>query len=159
MASGSNFFARPLQLADGAPLVVFREFLIGKAMKTRLGIALAMTCVCLNAVGAEYCWEAEGCTRYTGVGLAAVRAGDESSFNQRQLAAIRAAKLDALRSLAEQAKGIRLQTQSTNVASELVNDRVDTSLDTTLSGVRYVKVDAIQPGIYQAVVEMDVYQR
>ena len=127
-------------------------------MKTRLGIALAMTCVCLNAVGAEYCWEAEGCTRYTGVGLAAVRAGDESSFNQRQLTAIRAAKLDALRSLAEQAKGIQLQTQSASVASELVNDRVDTTISTTLSGVRYVKVNAIQPGIYQAVVEMDVYQ-
>ena len=128
-------------------------------MKTRLGIALAMTCACLNAVGAEFCWEAEGCTRFTGVGLAAVRAGDESSFNQRQLAAIRAAKLEALRSLAEQAKGIRLQTQSANVASELVNDRVDTSLDTTLTGVRYVKVDAVQPGVYQAIAVMDVYQR
>lgn len=128
-------------------------------MKTRLGACLAMIFISLNAIGAEFCWEAEGCTRFTGVGLAAVRAGDESSFNQRQLAAIRAAKLDALRSLAEQAKGIRLQTQSANVASELVNDRVDTSLDTTLTGVRYVKVDAIQPGIYQAVVEMDVYQR
>ena len=118
-----------------------------------------MTVVSLNAFGAEYCWQAEGCTRFTGVGLAAVHAGDESSFNQRQLAAIRAAKLEALRSLAEQAKGIRLQAQSASIASDLVTDRVDTSIDTTLSGVRYVKVDPIQPGIYQAVVEMDVYHR
>ena len=127
-------------------------------MKTRLGACLAMILVSLNAIGAEFCWEAEGCTRFTGVGLAAVRAGDESSFNQRQLAAIRAAKLDALRSLAEQAKGLRLQAQSASVSADLVNDRVDTTIDTTLSGVRYVKVAAIQPGIYQAIAEMDVYQ-
>ena len=95
-------------------------------MKTRLSIALAMICVCLNAVGAEFCWEAEGCTRFTGVGLAAVRAGDESSFNQRQLAAIRAAKLEALRSLAEQAKGVRLQTQS--ISLFLFNQKLDFSI-------------------------------
>lgn len=128
-------------------------------MNTRLNACLAMTFVCLNAVGAEFCWEAEGCTRFTGVGLGAVHTGDESSFNQRQLMAIRAAKLDALRSLAEQAKGLRLQTQSATVATELVNDRVDATIDTTLTGVRYVKVDAIQPGIYQAIAVMDVYQR
>ena len=128
-------------------------------MRIRLSACLAMTFVCLNAFGAEYCWEAEGCTRFTGVGLAAVHAGDEASFNQRQLMAIRAAKLDALRSLAEQAKGLRLQAQSASVSADLVNDRVDTTIDTTLSGIRYVKVDPIQPGIYQAVVEMDVYHR
>ena len=128
-------------------------------MRIRLSACLALTFVNLNAFGAEYCWQAEGCRRFTGVGLAAVHAGDESSFNQRQLMAIRAAKLDALRSLAEQAKGLRLQAQSASVSADLVNDRVDTSIDTTLSGVRYVKVDSLQPGIYQAVVEMDVYQR
>lgn len=131
---------------------------MGEMMRTRLSACLAMTFVSLNAFGADYCWQAEGCTRFTGVGLAAVHAGDESSFNQRQLLAIRAAKLDALRSLAEQAKGLRLQAQSATVATDLVNDRVDISIDTTLSGVRYVKVAAIQPGIYQAIAEMDVYQ-
>jgi len=131
---------------------------MGEIMRIRLNACLAMSFVCLNALGAEYCWQAEGCTRFTGVGLGAVHAGDEASFNQRQLMAIRAAKLDALRSLAEQAKGLRLQAQSASVATDLVSDRVDTSIDTALSGVRYVKVNPIQPGIYQAIAEMDVYQ-
>ena len=49
------------------------------------------------------CWADERCVRITGVGLAAVRPGDERPHNLKQLAAIRAAKLEALRSLAEQA--------------------------------------------------------
>ena len=41
----------------------------------------------------------------TGVGLAAVRPDDERPHNLKQLAAIRAAKLEAIRSLAEQVQG------------------------------------------------------
>ena len=41
-------------------------------MKTRLGACLAMIFISLNAIGAEFCWEAEGCSRFTGVGLAAM---------------------------------------------------------------------------------------
>lgn len=128
-------------------------------MYKQLSLYLMAIFFCLNAFGAEYCWDSNGCTRVTGVGHGAVHAGDPSSFNQRQLMAIRAAKLDALRSLAEQVRVFRIQSQSSTIASSLVDDRVETNIDTNLSGIRYVKVEPIQPGIYQAVAEMDVYHR
>ena len=128
-------------------------------MTIRSAAWMTMALVCFNAFGTESCWESDACVRVRAVGLGAVHAGDEPSFNQRHLMAIRAAKLDALRSLAEQVKGLRLQSQSSAVASDLVNDRVETNVDTTLNGVRYIKVESIQSGIYQAVAEMDVYRR
>ena len=65
-----------------------------------------------NAVADGPCWADERCVRITGVGLAAVRPDDERPHNLKQLAAIRAAKLEAIRSLAEQAHGVTLQSRS-----------------------------------------------
>jgi hypothetical protein len=128
-------------------------------MSKALGLCMAALIFSVNALSAEYCWDSDGCTRVTGVGHGAVNAGDSTTFNQRQLMAIRAAKLDALRSLAEQVREFRLQSQSNTIASSLVDDRVETNIDTKLRGIRYVKVEPIQPGIYQAVAEMDIYHR
>lgn len=121
-------------------------------------VALATLCWA-NAFATEFCWDSDGCTRVTGVGLGAVRTDDGLSFNQQQIMAIRAAKLEALRSLAEQVREFRLQAQSSTIASNLMTDRVEMNIDTKLSGVRYIKVEPIQPGIYQAIAEMDVYRR
>lgn len=128
-------------------------------MYKKLCLSLVVMFFSLHACSAEFCWDSDGCTRVTGVGHGAVHSGDASSFNQRQLMAIRAAKLDALRSLAEQVRVFRLQSQSSTIASTLVDDRVETNIDTNLSGIRYVKVEPVQPGIYQAVAEMDIYHR
>lgn len=104
-----------------------------------------------------HCWEDENCLRITGVGLGAVRTDDDRPQSLKQLAAMRAAKMDAVRSLAEQAKGIRLQSQSYSISSELAADRVVMQSDGILRGVRFLKVEPIEPGIYQAVAEMDIH--
>lgn len=109
------------------------------------------------AYAGEHCWEDEGCLRITGVGLGAVRSDDERPLTLRHMAAMRAAKMDAVRSLAEQAKGIRLQSQSYSISSELVADRIVMQSDGVLKGVRFLKTEPIEPGLYQAVAEMDIH--
>lgn len=128
----------------------------GKGVILRLLACLLALGFSLNVSGKEICIQDEGCTRLTGIGIAAVSAGDDTSFNQRQIAAIRAAKLEALRALAEQLTGVRLQSKSTLAAAAMTHDSVETSVDTTLKGVRYVSVQPVQRGIYQAIAEIDV---
>ena len=102
------------------------------------------------------CWADERCVRITGVGLAAVRPDDERPHNLKQLAAIRAAKLEALRSLAEQAHGVTLQSRSQSEKSEMGADSIVAESGATLKGVRFIRVEPVEPGIYQAVAELDV---
>ena len=121
-----------------------------------------------NAVADGPCWADERCVRITGVGLAAVRlrlAGsapfavrpdDERPHNLKQLAAIRAAKLEAIRSLAEQAHGVTLQSRSQSEKSEMGTDSIVVESGATLKGVRFIRVEPVEPGIYQAVAELDV---
>jgi len=120
-------------------------------------LALGVLCCGLSgAMAAEQCWEDNRCIRVTGIGLGAVRPDDERPHNMKHMAAMRAAKLDAMRSLAEQVKGIRLRSTSSAVSSELSMDRIVTESEAVLKGVRFVKVEPIQPGLYQAVAEIDV---
>lgn len=102
------------------------------------------------------CWADERCVRITGVGLAAVRPDDERPHNLKQLAAIRAAKLEAIRSLAEQAHGVTLQSRSQSEKSEMGTDSIVVESGATLKGVRFIRVEPVEPGIYQAVAELDV---
>lgn len=120
-------------------------------------IATGVLCFCLTgAMAAEQCWEDNRCQRITGIGLGAVHADDDRPHNLKQLSAMRAAKLDAVRSLAEQVKGIRLKSFSQSAMAELNADRVVAESEALLKGVRFVKIEPIQPGIYQAVAEIDV---
>lgn len=118
-----------------------------------LGLLLSATPV---AHAGENCWEDDHCLRLTGVGLGAVRSDDDRPLTLKHLAAMRAAKMDAVRSLAEQAKGIRVQSRSYSTSSELAADRIVMQTDGVLKGVRFLKMESIEPGIYQAVAEMDI---
>lgn len=95
--------------------------------------------------------------RYTGVGVAAVRPDDPRPLVVKQLMAIRAAKLEALRSLAEQTQGITLNSKSELAGTTLVNDRLIIETQTVLQGVRFVKVEPLQNGFYQAIAEIDLH--
>ena len=96
-------------------------------------------------------------TRYTGVGVAAVRPDDPRPLVVKQLMAIRAAKLEALRSLAEQTKGVKLSSKSEMAGSNLISDRLAIETETVLQGVRFIKVEPLQNGVYQAIAEIDLY--
>ena len=96
-------------------------------------------------------------TRYTGVGMAAVRPDDPRPLVVKQLMAIRAAKLEALRSLAEQTKGVTLTSKSEVAGSSLVSDRIAVESQTVLQGVRFIKVEPLENGVYKAIAEIDLY--
>jgi hypothetical protein len=98
-----------------------------------------------------------GCQRFTGVGLGVVRDDDKRPTAIKQVVAMRAAKLEAVRSLAEQIHGIKIATKSDMTTSQLLGDRANMETSSVLHGVRFVKVEPIQPGIYQAVAEIDYY--
>lgn len=102
------------------------------------------------------CFEEDGCRRYTGVGLGVVRDDDKRPVALRQLVAIRAAKLDALRSLTEQIKGVQVASQSEVVSSELTSDKISSQSQGSLQGVRFVNVKPLDDKTYQAIVELDV---
>jgi hypothetical protein len=119
-----------------------------------LGLLLALGAQA--ALADESCWADTRCIRVTGVGLAAVRPDDERPHNLKQLAAIRAAKLEAIRSLAEQVQGVTLQARSQSDKSGLETDRIVVESEATLKGVRFVRVEPVEPGIYQAIAELDV---
>ena len=127
-------------------------------MRLRNLFQAALVVSCCAGHAADGCWEAEGCYRVAGVGLGVMPADEQMPLAQRQLMAMRAAKVDALRALAEQVKGLRIQSQSTTQSSTMTFDQTVTNVDTNLQGVRYVRVEPIQPGIYQAVVEIDLYR-
>ena len=107
----------------------------------------------------DSCLEDLGCRRYTGVGLGVVRDDDKRPFAVKQMVAMRAAKLEAVRSLAEQVHGIKIASRSDVTTSQLLSDRVDVETSSVLYGVRFVKVEPVQQGIYQAVVELDYWQQ
>lgn len=134
----------------------------GEDMSTRL---VLRRCVVLglllfwrlsHAEGA--CVPEEGCTRITAIGHGAIAEDNDKTMIQRQLLAMRAAKVDALRSLAEQVQGLRIQSESISDGYAKLSDRTQTGFDTVLKGIRYLSVEPVQPGIYQALVEMDVRQ-
>lgn len=106
----------------------------------------------------DICIDDMGCRRFTGVGLGVVRDDDRRPDNVKQLVAIRAAKLEAVRSLAEQIHGIKVTSKSDLTSSQLLSDRSSMETFAVLHGVRFVKVEPIQPGVYQALAEVDYYQ-
>jgi len=83
---------------------------------------------------------------------------NEQPLAHRQLLAIRAAKLDAVRSLAEQVNGFRIVSATKIATNSEISDEASMHLDTILSGVRYIKVEPLQQNIYQAVVEIEIRQ-
>lgn len=118
-----------------------------------LGIGIS---ACLQAT--EDCTLSGACQRVYGVGHGIVDEDISRPLLERQLEAIRAARVDALRALAEQAKGVRVESVSQGDANRLLADKAFVRVDTQLQGVRYLKVEPLQSGLYQAIVEMDVYR-
>lgn len=101
------------------------------------------------------CDEEEGCRKYTGIGLGVIREDDSRPMSVKQVVAIRAAKLEAVRSLVEQIFGINVASKSDMLTAQLINDRATLDSAANLKGVRFVKVEPLQPGIYQAVAEVE----
>lgn len=75
---------------------------------------------------------------------------------QARLMAMRAAKLDAYRTLAEQVYGIRVNGSTAVSAFATQSDSVRSYVDTFIRGARVVQVVALADGTYEATVELDL---
>lgn len=122
-------------------------------------LLLTFSTVCLLSTSVFACDDCDELTltRYTGVGVAAVRPDDPRPLVVKQLFAIRAAKLEALRSLAEQTQGVKVSSKSESIGASLLSDRISVESQTILQGVRFIKVEPIENGVYQAIAEIDLY--
>lgn len=78
---------------------------------------------------------------------------DESTLKQR-LSAMRASKLDAFRSLAEQLYGTVIYSESLVSETHLRSDSFRTMVDTVVRGAKVVDVRELKEGGYETVVEL-----
>lgn len=96
------------------------------------------------------------------VKIQAVGYGSPGMFNssytvsQSKLMAMRAAKVDAYRALAEQVYGYRITGSTSVQAFATQNDSVRTYVDAFIRGSRLISINAISDGNYEATVELDL---
>jgi len=98
-------------------------------------------------------------------GYGTVEKSDRYSRPQIKLMAMRASKMDAYRSLAEQLNGIQLHGQTTVGNMEVSHDNYQVNLNAFLRGARVIRTSAIGSDIYagddtfETVVELDLTPR
>ena len=80
---------------------------------------------------------------------------DRISPAQRKLLAMRAARLDAYRAMAEQVYGLRIEGGSTVGSLALKDDSFKVYIDAFIRGARVTKVAQREDGTYETTVEMD----
>ena len=80
---------------------------------------------------------------------------DRVSPAQRKLLAMRAARLDAYRAMAEQVYGLRVEGGSTVGSLALKDDSFKVYIDAFIRGARVTNVAAREDGSYETTVEMD----
>ena len=90
-----------------------------------------------------------------GRGFAQVAGQPGATVNERRLLAMRAARLDALRDLAEQVHGIRISSESVLRDAVLRNDRLAAHVEGTLRGARTVSIEPKGDDGYSVVMELD----
>lgn len=95
------------------------------------------------------------------VRVAAIGYGTESLYEaytpgQRRLMAIRASKLDAYRSLAEQLNGIEIEGNTTVGAMAVKSDSFRARISAVVKGARVTSVTPMADGNYETVIEVFV---
>lgn len=79
-----------------------------------------------------------------------------ATVGQNQLMAIRTAKLDAYRTLAEQVYGFRISGSTTISAMMVKNDRMRIHVDALVRGAQVVSVQPIGKEVYEVTLEMEM---
>lgn len=127
-------------------------------------ISLLMTaCSTIKAPPPTAAFQPQKTISATGYGT--VEKSDRYSRSQIKLMAMRASKMDAYRSLAEQLNGIQLRGQTTVEDMEVSHDSYQVYLNAYLRGARIKRTSAIGNDIYagddafETVVELDLTPR
>lgn len=94
--------------------------------------------------------------RMTATGYGATSHFEGYSNGQRRLMAMRASKLDAYRSLAEQIYGVKVKGSTTVGAMIAQNDSYRIYVDAYLRGARVVSVTPMAEGNYETEVEIEM---
>jgi hypothetical protein len=101
----------------------------------------------------------------TAIGYGTVEKSDRYSRSQIKLMAMRASKIDAYRSLAEQLNGIQLRGQTSIADMQVTHDSYQVYLNAYLRGARVKRTSAIGSDLYagddtfETVVELDLTPR
>ncbi len=90
------------------------------------------------------------------IGFASVAVQPSKNLNQRRLLAIRAAKLDAYRVLAEQIHGLQLDSETTVSEAVLTSDILSSAVQGVVMGAETVKIEPTDADTY--LVELSVSQ-
>jgi outer membrane protein FlgP len=93
------------------------------------------------------------------VGYGATNSVEGHTVGQKRLLAMRASRLDAYRTLAEQVYGVRLTGNTTVAALMNQNDSFRVYIDSFLRGARVVSVNPMADGNYETTVEIDFDER
>lgn len=96
-----------------------------------------------------------GLPRITGRGFAQVARQPGRTVNERRLMAMRAARMEALRDLAEQVHGVRISSDSLLRDVVLRSDRIATEVQGTLRGARTVSILPKGEDGYEVLMELD----
>ncbi|WP_340122410.1 LPP20 family lipoprotein [Methylobacter svalbardensis] len=129
---------------------------------TGLVISLLMT-ACTTAKAPPHAFPPQ--KTLSAIGYGTVEKSDKYSRSQIKLMAMRASKMDAYRSLAEQLNGIQLRGQTTVENMEVSHDSYQIYLNAYLHGARVKRTSAIGSDIYagddtfETVVELDLTPR
>lgn len=87
--------------------------------------------------------------KLSAVGFSAVSIQPAKSINQKRLLAMRAAKLDAYRTLAEQVYGLRVKGQTTIGEAVVTSDQLASAVEGIITGAEVVAIKATSPDTYQ----------
>lgn len=90
----------------------------------------------------------------TGVGYAPISTQPARTDEERRLLAIRASQLAAMRNLAEQIYGLKVQGTSATAGSTVSTDLIRASVTGAVAGARIVRITPKGDDTYETVVEM-----
>lgn len=89
-----------------------------------------------------------------GVGYAVVHSQPGKTPEQRRLVAIRAARLAAMRDLAEQIYGARVAGDTTITEMRVQDDQLRASVDGLVQGARTVRINPVSGDTYEVVLRL-----
>ncbi len=91
----------------------------------------------------------------TAVGYAVVSTQPGKNIAQKRLMAIRAARMAAMRELAEQIHGIKIDSSTTVIDLVTQNDTFRTMVQGTIRGAKTVRINPTGDDTYETVLEVD----